>query len=71
MIFLKKISENKTENIGFPITLITSQIELVVELCRLHGRVVKGVGHLGHVEVMEAGGREFDPRPGRYTTTSF
>ena len=26
---------------------------------RLHGRVVKGVGHLGHDEVMEAGGREF------------
>ena len=25
----------------------------------LHGRVVKGVGHLGHVEAMEAGGREF------------
>ena len=31
---------------------------------RLHGRVVKGVGHLGHDEVMEAGCREFDPRPG-------
>ena len=26
---------------------------------RLHGRVVKGVGHLGHDEAMEAGGREF------------
>ena len=25
----------------------------------LHGRVVKGVGHLGHDEAMEAGGREF------------
>ena len=23
----------------------------------------KGVGHLGHDEAMEAGGREFDPRP--------
>ena len=29
-------------------------------LDRLHGRVVKGVGHLGHDEAMEAGGREFD-----------
>ena len=26
----------------------------------LHGRVVKGVGHLGHNEAMEAGGLEFD-----------
>ena len=25
-----------------------------------------GVGHLGHDEAMEAGGREFDPRPGHY-----
>ena len=25
----------------------------------LHGRVVKGVGHLGHDEAMETGGREF------------
>ena len=25
----------------------------------VHGRVVKGVGHLGHDEAMEAGGREF------------
>ena len=25
----------------------------------LHGRVVKGVGHLDHDEAMEAGGREF------------
>ena len=33
----------------------------------LHGRVVKGVGHLGHDEAMEAGGREFDPRPGHLT----
>ena len=38
---------------------------------RLHGRVVKGVGHLGHDEVMEAGGREFDPRPGHYSRMSF
>ena len=28
---------------------------------RLHG-----VGHLGNDEVMEAGGRELDPRPGHY-----
>ena len=34
---------------------------------RLHGRVVKCVGHLGHDEAMEAGGRgEFEPRPGHY-----
>ena len=26
--------------------------------------MVTVVGHLGHDEVMEAGGREFDPRPG-------
>ena len=26
---------------------------------RLHGRVAKGVGHLGYDEAMEAGGREF------------
>ena len=37
----------------------------------LHGRVVKGVGHLGHDEAMEAGGREFDPRPGHYSRMSF
>ena len=29
--------------------------------------MVKGVGHLGHDEAMEAGGREFDPRPGHYS----
>ena len=28
-------------------------------LYRLHGRVVKGVAHLGYDEAMEAGGREF------------
>ena len=38
---------------------------------RLHGRVVKGVGQLGQYEVMEAGGREFDPRPGHYSRMSF
>ena len=38
---------------------------------RLHGRVVKGVGHLGHDEAMEAGGREFNPRPGHYSRMSF
>ena len=38
---------------------------------RLHGRVVKGVGPIGHDEVMEAGGREFDPRPGHYSRMSF
>ena len=35
------------------------------------GQVVKGVGHLGHDEAMEAGGREFDPRPGHYSRISF
>ena len=29
--------------------------------------MVKDVGHLGHDEATEAGGREFDPRPGHYT----
>ena len=38
---------------------------------RLHGRVVKGVGHIGHEEAMEAGGCEFDPRPGHYSRMSF
>ena len=38
---------------------------------RLHGRAVKGVGHLGHDEAMEAGGRVFDPRPGHYSRMSF
>ena len=33
--------------------------------------MVKGVGHLGHDGAMEAGGREFDPRPGRYSGMSF
>ena len=36
----------------------------------LPGRVVKGVGHCGHGEAMEAGGREFDPRPGHYSRVS-
>ena len=30
-----------------------------------------GVGHLDHDEAMEAGGREFDPRPGHYSRMSF
>ena len=30
--------------------------------------MVKGVGHLGHDEAMEAGGREFGPRPGHYSS---
>ena len=33
--------------------------------------LVTGVGHHGHDEVMEAGGREFDPRPGHYSRMSF
>ena len=31
----------------------------------------QGVGHLGHVEAMEAGSREFDPRPGHYSRMGF
>ena len=42
-----------------------------LDLYRLHGRVVKGMGHLGHEEAMETGGREFDPRPGHYSRMSF
>ena len=41
------------------------------EMFHTHGRVVKGVGHHGHDEAMEAGGREFDPRPGHYSRMSF
>ena len=37
----------------------------------LHGRVIKGVGHLGHDEAVEAGGREFNPRPGHYSRMNF
>ena len=37
----------------------------------LHGRVVKGVIHLGHDEAIEAGGREFDTRPEHYSRKSF
>ena len=44
--------------------------KLMIDFCG-HGRVVKGVGHLGHDEVMGAGGREFDPRPGHYSRMSF
>ena len=33
--------------------------------------MIKSVGHLGHGEAMEAGGREFDPRPGHYSRMSF
>ena len=41
------------------------------EMFHTHGRVVKGVGHHGHDEAMEAGGREFDPRPGHYSRMNF
>ena len=41
------------------------------DTARIHGRVVKGMGHLGHNEAMEAGGREFDPRPGHYSRIRF
>ena len=36
----------------------------------LHGRVVQGVGHLGHDEDTEAGSLEFDPRLGHYEVAS-
>ena len=49
--------------------LISSHGSCLID--RLHGRVVKGLGHIGHDEVMEAGGREFDPRPGHYSRMSF
>ena len=29
------------------------------------------VGHLGHDEALEAGGRELEPRPGHYSRLSF
>ena len=34
-------------------------------------RVVDGVGHLGHVEAMECGYRELEPRPGHYRRIEF
>ena len=40
-------------------------------LLKSFSRVVKGVGHLGHDEAMEAGGREFDPRPQHYSRMRF
>ena len=43
----------------------------IIVYISFHGRVVKGVGHLGHEEAMEAGGREFDPRPEHYSRMSF
>ena len=43
----------------------------IIAVGLLHGRVVKGVGHLGNGEAMEAGGREFDRRPGHYIRMSF
>ena len=50
---------------------INTVCHIMTVIVRLHGRVVKGVGHLGQDEVMEAGGREFDPRPGHYSRMSF
>ena len=41
------------------ITLLCFEKLIIISLDRLHGRVVKGMGHLGHDEAMEAGGREF------------
>ena len=48
----------------------TRQVEVIMQrkcTCMAVGRV----GHLGHDEAMEAGGREFDPRPGHYSRMSF
>ena len=42
-----------------------------IGLISLHSRVVKGMGHLGHDEATEAGGREVDPRPRHYSRMSF
>ena len=39
-------------------------------MLHLHGRVVKGVGHLGNNEAMVAGGRELDPRSGHCSRMS-
>ena len=46
-------------------------VDVLFCINRLHGRVVKGVGHLGHDEAMEAGGREFDLRTGHYSRMGF
>ena len=35
------------------------------------GRLVNGVGHLGHDEATQARCREFDPLPGHYSRMSF
>ena len=43
----------------------------IVVVYRLYKPWPRGVGHLGHDEAMEAGGREFDPRPGHYSRMSF
>ena len=43
----------------------TNYMYISIITCGLHGRVVKGVGHL---EAMEAGGCEFDLRPGHYSS---
>ena len=39
--------------------LLCMSLHSSVNSNRLHGRVVKGMGHLGHDEAMEVGGREF------------
>ena len=51
--------------------LLCMSLHSSVNSNRLHGRVVKGVGHIGHDEAMEVGGREFDPRPGHYSRMIF
>ena len=53
------------------VSLVESHVYSPSEVNRLHGRVVKGMGHLDNDEAMEAGGREFDPRPEPYSRMSF
>ena len=64
----------KTVECGLIVATVRQKInvmEQVVLWYRLRSRVVRGVGHLGNDEAMEAGCREFDPRPGHYSRMSF
>ena len=64
-------SSSGRNNYQYADVLLSEAIYVICTHLRPHGRVVKGVGHLSHEEAMEAGGREFDPRPGHYRRTSF
>ena len=48
-----------------------SIFKIIDPIIKIYIILVKGAGHLGHDEAMEAGGREFDPRPGHYSRMSF